>query len=351
MMPRPMRSNGSHGGKVATLRPRVHDANLSLGHTMRRRDHRFETQPFLQHVMLALIRGDGIYIRLGGIEFDTKPGKRVQRLQDVVFVVSGDGTVLVEQPGSRDAPVFEIGDGELADAVVPVGMSGPFHVERLGQIERKRDPFAFQLIHDAAVVDSAHRNLAAIFFVEQAFAPFLQLENIDDCDPEIALRKQKVAERLLLLRIYLQQNHIFRIVPADDQFPHQLLIRIVVVAAEIDPEVFRQSKRANIFLCQDRLVPVEGREGLQLDQPGLELALCVAHQAKVDLQEHRTRRLVGDVILRGDGDVGRAAVFRIVHQLQNQVPAILRHLVEQRFRKEAGSFGDTEGNGCAGARV
>ncbi len=61
------------------------------------------------------------------------------------------------------------------------------------QIERKLDLFALQFIHDAAVVDAAHRNFAAVFLIEQAFAAFLQLENVDDRDAQIALREQKVA--------------------------------------------------------------------------------------------------------------------------------------------------------------
>src|SRR6202035_3072161 len=117
-----------------------------------------------------------------------------------------------------------------------------------------------QLIHNAAVVNAADWKYAPIFLIEQPVTALLQVEDIDDRNPQVALRGQKIAERFLLLRMDLQQDDIFRVVAADNYLPQQLRISIVVQAAEIDAQACRQSKRLNVFLCQHRLVSVEGRK-------------------------------------------------------------------------------------------
>src|ERR1700733_6627630 len=101
--------------------------------------------------------------------------------------------------------MLQIGNRELTNAVVPVWVSGPFHIEGRCQVERQLDLFTLQLIHNAAVVNAMHRKLTPILFVEQPLSTLLQVEDIDDRNPQVALRGQKIAESLLLLRMDLQQ--------------------------------------------------------------------------------------------------------------------------------------------------
>lgn len=111
--------------KFSAFGPNVHDANLGLGHAVRCGDHRLKAHPLLQHIVRPLLGGYGIHIGLRGIELDPDSRKRIERLQYIVFVVPGHGAVLVKQPCPGHAGMLEKGNGELADAVVPVGVAGP----------------------------------------------------------------------------------------------------------------------------------------------------------------------------------------------------------------------------------
>jgi hypothetical protein len=164
-----------------------------------------------------------------------------------------------------------------------------------------------------------HFDFATIFFlaIEQPPAALHQRENVDNCDAQLALRDQEIRQRLLMLGIDLHQDHVFGIVIGDDELPHQPPVGIIIVAAEINPKLRRQAIRLDILVRGGSLISVEGREGLQLDQLGLQLAVYVAHQTEVHLHEHRQRRLVGNVVFGRDGDIRSAAVFRIVHQLRD----------------------------------
>ena len=73
-------------------------------------------------------------------------------------------------------------------------MSGRFHIEGLRQVERQLDAFTLQLIHNAAVVNAEYRKFTPILLVEQQITALLQAEDIDDRNPQVALRGQKIAE-------------------------------------------------------------------------------------------------------------------------------------------------------------
>ena len=144
--------------------------------------------------------------------------------------------------------MLEIRNGELADAEIPVGMSGPLDVEFVAQIEGQRDALALQFVDDAAVVDAADFDLAAVLAVEQLLAALLQRQNVDDGDSEPALCDQKIRQRLLMLGIDLHQDDVLRIVISDDELPHQTPVGIVVVTAEVNPEIRRQTVRLDILM-------------------------------------------------------------------------------------------------------
>src|ERR1035437_6532312 len=91
-----------------------------------------------------------------------------------------------------------------------------------------------------------------------------------------------------------------------------------------------------------RLVSIERREGLKLDEVRLQLSARVAHHADAHLHEHRQRRSIRHAVMRRNGRVGRPAVLWIIHKLQDQITAILRHLVEQSFGYKAGRLRDAE---------
>ena len=94
-------------------------------------------------------------------------------------------------------------------------------------------------------------------------------------------------------------------------FAHELAVGIVVESAEIDAEVFRQAVVIDVKLRGQRLVSVKRGKGLQLHQLGVESALVIANQSKVNGNKHRPRRLVGDVVFRRNRLVGHAQVLRI----------------------------------------
>src|ERR1019366_10189780 len=99
-----------------------------------------------------------------------------------ILVVLRQFGEMVEEPRLRYALVLQVRDGKLADPKVPVRMAGPLDVKFLPQIERQGHPFAFELVHNAAVVDASDLNLAPVLRIEKLFATLLQRQNVNDCD-------------------------------------------------------------------------------------------------------------------------------------------------------------------------
>ena len=116
-------------------------------------------------------------------------------------------------------------------------MAGPLDIEFVAQIEGKRDAFALQFVDDAAIVDAANFDFAAVLEVIELIAALHQRQNVDDRDAELALRDQKIGQRLLMLGIDLHQDHVLRIVIGDDELPQQPPVGIVVKAAEINAKI------------------------------------------------------------------------------------------------------------------
>src|ERR1700677_2923891 len=136
---------------------------------------------------MTLLCRYGIHICLGGIELDTKPRKGVERFQYVILIVLRHGAVAVQQPGLGHTAMLQIRDGEFADAVVPVGMPCPLHIERLRQVEGQLDTFALQLIHNAAVVDAPYWDLTTSLLINETLTACLQIKNIHDRDAKVLL--------------------------------------------------------------------------------------------------------------------------------------------------------------------
>ena len=164
-------------------------------------------------------------------------------------------------------------------------------------VERQLNAFRLQLVDDAAVVNTPHFDFAAIFGVVELFAMLFQRHDVDYRDTKLPLRNQEVWQRFLVQRVDLHQDYILGIVLPDDQFPHQLDIRDVVVAAEVNPEVFQQPIRVDVLLCRNRLISVKRRKGLELYELGIEPTLRVAHQPEIDRHKHGSDRFVGHVVL------------------------------------------------------
>src|SRR5580704_4073947 len=116
-------------------------------------------------------------------------------------------------------------------------------------------------------------------------------------------------------RVDLHQYDVFGIVIGNDELPQQSPVGVVIETAQIESQLRREPVRLQVLVGGGRLVSVEGREGLQLDELWLKLAAWVAHQPKVYLDEHWQRRLIRDVVLGGDRRVGGAAVIGIVDEL------------------------------------
>ena len=163
----------------------------------------------------------------------------------------------------------------------------------------------------------------------------------------LALRDEEVWQCLLMLGIDLHQDHVLRIVPADNQLAHQCAVGTVIETAQVDAQVRTQTKAVDVLLRRHRLVSVERRKGLQLDELGFQPAFAVANQSEVHLHKHRSRRFVGNVVFRRDRLVGNAQILRAGQQLHDQLPAVLRHLLEQCLRYEDRCLGDAKAYGRA----
>src|ERR1700733_375841 len=118
----------------------------------------------------------------------------------------------------------EIGNGELADAEVPVRMSGPLDVEVVAPIKIQLYVFALEFVDDRAIVNTVNRDALAVAFVVKARSLLLDVDDVDRPDAQHFLGEQKIGERLLFLRMNLHQDNIFGIVFADDGAAQEIAI-------------------------------------------------------------------------------------------------------------------------------
>src|SRR5688500_3768383 len=107
-------------------------------------------------------------------------------------------------------------------------MRSPLDIELLTIIEWQRDSLADQLIEDDTVVDALHRDVAAI----QLPAALGEGGGVDRIHAEQLLCRSEVRERLLMGRIDVHQNRLFRIVTADDRTSREIQETFAVIPRE-----------------------------------------------------------------------------------------------------------------------
>ena len=144
---------------------------------------------------------------------------------------------VVEEDGFGDGGVVEVRERELADAEVPVGVAGPLDVERVAVVEGQLDVLALEFVDDGAVVDTVDRDVAAIALVEEAVALFAEFGDVDGGDVEFVLVDVEVREGLLVVGIDLEEDYVFGIVVADDDFAEELPVGLFVEVGQVTVEV------------------------------------------------------------------------------------------------------------------
>jgi hypothetical protein len=167
--------------------------------------------------------------------------------------------------------------------------------------------------------------------------------------PSLRCVMREIRQRLLMVGIDFHQNHVFGIVLGDDEPPHELPVGIVVVTAEINPKLRRQAIRLDILVRGGSLISVEGREGLQLDQLRLKLAIGVAHQPKIHLHEHRQRSSLGTLYSGGMLTSEARRYSGLFTSCATQFTAIFRHAIEQLAGDETRRLRDAKVDVRAGS--
>ena len=138
---------------------------------------------------------------------------------------------IVEEDGFGDGGVVEEGEGEFADAEVPVGMAGPLDVEGVAVVEGELDVLALELVDDGAVVDAVDGDVAAVALIEEAVALFAEFGDVDGGDVELVLVDVEVGEGLLMVGVDLEEDYVFGVVVADDDLAEELPVGLFVEAA------------------------------------------------------------------------------------------------------------------------
>ena len=119
---------------------------------------------------------------------------------------------------------------------------------------------------------------------------------------------------------------------------------MVILPIQPAQEIFQiriQPENFYVNLREHRLVGIKGREALQLNQLGLQLAGAVVYQSEVYLYEQGMRRFVRYVELGRNRLEGCLAILEPIH-LPDEFLAILRHLLQQVFGKKTRRLTDPE---------
>src|SRR3984893_11406380 len=112
--------------------------------------------------------------------------------------------------------MLEVGNGVLADAEIPVRLPPPPQIEIIPPVKRQLHAFSLQLIHDSPVVNTPNRDAVAASIIIKMRSFLLDTRDINGADAQHFLREQEVGQRLLLLRMNLHENDVFRIMVCDD---------------------------------------------------------------------------------------------------------------------------------------
>src|SRR5262249_11163913 len=156
-----------------------------------------------------------------------------------------------------------------------------------------------ELVEDDAVVEATHLDELATVFSKEAPTLAYEIGRAYGVDTEQLLRRDEVGVRLLRRRIEIEQDDGLRLLTGEDRVPNLRDEGVAIDAAEIDrPAMIEAGDRAEQVgedLRLDDHQAVERREGLQLDDFALELAVGAAHDGKIDLRAVRERIHAGDV--------------------------------------------------------
>ena len=158
--------------------------------------------------------------------------------------------------------------------------------------------------------------------------------------------EQEIRQGLLMQRIDLHQDHVLRIVPAQNSPPQQLAVAFRIESTEQVPQIAIQAIGVGIHAGKGWLIGVQGRKRLDLHEPGFYLAERPEDQPEIHLEEERMVGFAGHIEFGGHGLSGNRPVLRCV-QLADQIAAVAGHAIHQRGGKEAGRFAIPEGYGHA----
>ncbi len=259
------------GWRVASLGPEIHDADLGLRGAVRGMDGGLEGDALLEEVEMTVGDGDGIEIVVGWGELNSFACKGVEGFEEEAIALYGQafevamGEPVVEEDGFGDGGVVEIGQGEFADAEVPVGMAGPLDVERVAIVEGELDVFALELVDDGAIVDAMDGDLAVFALIEEAVALLAEFGYVDGGDVELVFVDVEVGEGLLTVGIDFEEDYVFGVVVGDDDFVKELPVGLLVEAAEVPVQSGVEVIGFDVLAGEDVLIAEDGGEGLEFD--------------------------------------------------------------------------------------
>ena len=148
------------------LQPDVHHTHFGLRPTVRRINNRLKLHAFLQDVLRAFLLRNHCQVFFLRIEDHSHPGKREEWLEDVIFKIVRRLLHSIQEPGLGHALMLQIRQRKLAHTEKPVGMPRPLHLQVLIEPECEFQIFAYQFIHDDAIVDTMNRKTLARVFVK-----------------------------------------------------------------------------------------------------------------------------------------------------------------------------------------
>src|SRR5271170_2898764 len=123
--------------------------------------------------------------------------------------------------------MVEVRNRKLADMEVPVGMTGPLHVERLAVIEGESNVAPNDLVDDRPVVNAMHGDEAAVITAKEfreasRLRDSHQVCDVDDRDAQLFCGNQEIGKRFLVEGIYLGENNVLWFVPTQHYLGIQL---------------------------------------------------------------------------------------------------------------------------------
>lgn len=148
----------SPDGSGRAIFPEIQHADLCFGGNVRGWNEIGILYFTLQDPVVGIVD-----LQVGQLRVDDDPlsGERKQRLQHIILQIGGRLFELAEEKGRRCIGVMDKGKCEFTDPVEPVGVSYPFDVEVLADINMPAQPFGrvVQFIKNYPVIDTAYRRL------------------------------------------------------------------------------------------------------------------------------------------------------------------------------------------------